>query len=345
MTFPTFVCQNCGGPLAYKAEVPDRPWCCFACPSTYLGNAHLIDYLGANGTQTSDHYSHQWGDGLGFLDFIKKRPAVKSVMPSARLGWDDLFGRIRDRAIRENVSVYDAACGFGGLANELINEQTANYLQYVGADIHRSLDTIRDELPDFDRCGSLVRWDISNPLPIAEKFEYVLCRASLHHTPDPAKSFASLCAMVKPQGTVAISVYNKKSICREASDDALRSVVSRMPVDSAFEVCRQFSDLGKALQKIEEKVVIASDLPLLGISRGEYHVQELIYYYFLKCFYNDEFGDRYSTLVNFDWYHPGFAYRYSPEEIECWFRDNDIEILKRMTIDVQHYFEGIKRHE
>lgn len=344
MGFPNFLCSECGNVLAFVGGAESSCWRCENCSFSAGGNTHLIDLLGDETNQTSEHYSKQWGQELGFLDFIKGKPSAKSVMPAARLGWDRIFARIRELASHTPVAVFDAACGFGGLASELINEQTSRHLTYVGADIHSSLNGIRECVEGFDGCGVLVRWNISNPLPVEEKFDFVLCRASLHHTPDPERSFAALCSVLKPGGTIAVSVYNKKAICRESSDDALRGLISKMPADDAFHACQQFVVLGKALQKIQERVVLSEDMPLLGIPKGEYGVQELIYYYLLKCFNNDEYGEKYSTLVNFDWYHPQFAFRFDFEEVSKWFSSNGILVTEAITIDVQHYLEGTKQY-
>jgi SAM-dependent methyltransferase len=282
---------------------------------------------------------------MGFLAFVQGNPRAKSVMPSAKLGWDRLFAEIRSLASAGTVSVYDAACGFGGIANELVNDTTCHNLRYLGVDIHAQLETILQRIPQLSVCGLLMQHDISSPPPIDERFDYVLCRASLHHTPHPPQSFAALCSMLKPGGKIAVSLYRKKGPCREAIDDALRAVVSGMSSDEAFDVCRQFTEFGKALQAVQEKVSVPQDLPLLGINKGEYGVHELFYWYFLKCFYNNEFGDKYSTLVNFDWYHPPFAYRYTREEVESWFEQNRIRVIETQSIDAQHYLFGEKHPE
>lgn len=339
--FPTILCPSCGGVLPIDSDEIELG--CPSCGAVFLRSGAYLDLLQRQTTLTSDHYSEQWSGKTGFLEFVRKNPSAKKVMPAAKLGWDALFAEIRARAGSQAVSVYDAACGFGGLANELINEFTCARLNYVGADIHEELPTISDLIPAFNQCGVLIRWDISRPLPVAEKFDYVLCRASLHHTPDPALGFSSLCSALKPGGTIAVSVYNKKGICREASDDALRELVSSMSNQDAFNTCRQLTLFGQALQKVLEKVVISEDLPLLGIKSGEYKVQDLIYYHFLKCFFNAEYGEEYSTLVNFDWYHPPYAYRYHFDEIAQWFRSNEIEIVESTSIDVQHYVVGRKK--
>lgn len=342
-TFPTLRCPGCGANLFFDETSGDSsPWKCPRCAFTAPGTKNLIDLLPDDTNKTSQHYSKQWGDELGFLKFIQGRPTAKGVMPSAKLGWEALFSEIRDKTKTQRVTVYDAACGFGGLANELITDQTFENISYIGADIHNALNSIRTSIKHFDECGTLVRWDISNPLPVNETFDYVLCRASLHHTPNPRRSFDSLCSALKPGGTIAISVYRKKGLCREASDDALRRVVSAMSPEEAFDACRQFTILGRALQQVTETVHLQEDVPLLGIRKGDYRVQELVYYHLLKCFNNEEFGEQYSTLVNYDWYHPPFAYRYDIDEILTWFAENQLEVLVHQSIEVQHYVAGRK---
>jgi hypothetical protein len=86
--------------------------------------------------------------------------------------------------------------------------------------------------------------------------------------------------------------------------------------------------------------VIAQDLPFLNIRAGEYDVQSFIYDHFLKCWFNPEFGERYSDVVNFDWYHPQYAYRYEPQEIQVWFDENGIKVDQVSSTKAQHYFEG-----
>jgi SAM-dependent methyltransferase len=338
---PTLLCPVCAKDLTPPATSADG-WQCANCGLSAPGNATYAELFSPKGDPTANHYSLQWGGKLGFLDFIQNNPAAKSATPSSRLGWAALFQEIREHAAKEPIWIYDAACGFGGIADELINERTAEQLIYIGADIHSALELVRQKVADFDRCGLMIRWDITHPLPMKEQFDFVICRAALHHTPDPRASFRTLCASLKSSGKIAISVYRKKSICREACDDALRSVINKMSEEEAFAVCRQFTELGKALQTITEKVRIDEDLPLLGIRQGEHNVQELIYYNLLKCFHNAQFGDRYSTLVNYDWYHSEFAYRYELEEVKAWFDENRIELVEAHSIEVQHFLLGRK---
>jgi SAM-dependent methyltransferase len=340
LTEPLIVCQQCGGP-SVRWQTAASGWRCDACHAKYEGHHRAyIDLGGRAQEHTARHYSLQWSAKLGFLEFIKKQAAARAVMPAGQLGWDALVDAIRQQARHSPVSVYDAACGFGGIANDLITPDTIGHLRYVGADVHDSLPNILEHVPLAAECALFVRWDIARPLPVEGGFDYVICRAAIHHTPNPPETFRALVSKLNPGGSIAISAYRRKGPCREALDDTLRRKVSGMSADDAFAASSQFTVLGKALLQVSEPVVIPEDLPLLGIPRGSYPVQSLIYYHFLKCFYNPVFGDTYSTLVNYDWYHPEFAFRYDIEELREWFTSCHLQIDEEQSIEVQHFLKG-----
>lgn len=329
------LCPACGsGQLAFGSG----RWRCPACGAEYAGDATYVDLLGDATTPTGDHYGLQWGDELGFADFLARNPDAKAVMPASQLGWDDLFARISSRAASEPVSVYDAACGFGGIAAELA--AVCPPAAYVGSDVHSALAPIAERMDGFADWGLLVRWDISRPLPWGGRFDYVLCRAAIHHTPDPPATFAALAESLAPGGTVAVSAYARKGPAREAVDDALRARIRELSPGEAFALCDGFTELGRALQAVEGRVRLTRDVTALGLPAGEYGVQELVYDHLLKCFYNERFGDRLSTLVNYDWYHPEFAFRYELDEVVAWFAAAGLAVRSTSSTKAQHYVEG-----
>ena len=283
--------------------------------------------------KTAEHYTKQWGGELDFQSFVKANPEAAKSMPSRQLPWHDLFEQIRARAQGETMRVYDAACGFGDILRALTAAPNPQGLKYLGADIHDSLGII--EKPAN---AELVQHDIS--LPLDRKFEYVVCRAAIHHTPDPRRTFASLVSMLAPGGTLAITAYVKKSPMREAIDDELRGRIVPMPNDEAFATASQFTKLGRDLQAAGGSITIQEDLPFLGIPAGTYKVQEFIYKFFIKCWHNPAFSVQHCDLVNFDWYHPPFAYRYELDELLAWARDEGLELVRHQSTEAQHYVEA-----
>lgn len=282
--------------------------------------------------KTAEHYSKQWGAELDFGSFVARNPEAAKAMPSRHLPWPALFSRIRTEACHRPVSVYDAACGFGDILRQLTADPAPPHLLYIGADIHNALGNIA--IPDGAR---LVQHDIMAPLPSRQRFDYVICRAALHHTADPSVTLATLASQLAVTGTLAVSVYAKKAPMREAVDDALRARIVPMSNEESFSVARQFSLLGRDLQQSNGTIQIHQDLPLLGIKAGIYNIQEFVYDYFMKCWHNNDYELSHSDLVNFDWYHPPHAFRYTLEEISSMIESVGLRIVERASIKAQHF--------
>jgi len=299
----------------------------------------VIDLAPAS-SATSDHYSLQWGSEVDFGSFYRHQREGLTAMTSRQMGWPALIARIRERARTRRVRLLDAACGYGGLFGDLFEPPFPEGLTYIGADVHGALGSIaRPDGVGPDR-ALFVRWDISDPLPTSDRFDVIVCRAAIHHTPDPERTFRNLATLLAPEGLIVITAYAKKPPMREAVDDALRADIVPMPPREALALARQFTRLGRDLEESGGTVVISEDLPFLQIKAGCYTVHEFIYDHFLKCWFNERFGERYSDIVNFDWYHPPYAFRYEIAEIQTWFAASGLEVIDIQSTKAQHYVEG-----
>jgi SAM-dependent methyltransferase len=303
----------------------------------------VVDLLGRDDTAaelTARHYDLQWNREIDFLSFLKGNPEALRYMPSGQLGWPELIGRIRAQAKDRPILVYDAACGYGGLFTELFAAPIPEGLAYLGADIHANLADIKRPDGVSQAKARFVRWDISKPLPIAEKFDYVICRNALMHTADPKATLRSLAESLAPRGNIAVSVYARKALLREMLDDALRERITKMSSNDAFALAHQFSCLGRDLQQSLGSIVIKEDLPFFGMRAGQYGIQEFVYQYILKCWYNQIFGEKYSDVVNFDWYHPPHAHRFTKDEILDLFGELGLHVVREDSMPAQHYVEA-----
>jgi uncharacterized LabA/DUF88 family protein len=88
----------------------------------------------------------------------------------------------------------------------------------------------------------------------------------------------------------------------------------------------QLTELGKTLSNINVKIKVP-EIKSLDIKSGEYDIQQFIYHYFLKCFWNPELSEIENTAVNFDWYHPSISTRHTPDEVRSWFDENSLKII------------------
>lgn len=175
--------------------------------------------------------------------------------------------------------------------------------------------------------------DLRN-LPFKKKFfDFILSDQVLHHTNNTKDSFTYLTKFLKKDSHISIYVYNKKAPIREFADDFIRETTVNMSVKDCLEFSKDISLLGKSLVKINKKISIPRDIPLLGIKKGTYDVQRFIYWHFLKCFWDPSNSLERSVGVNFDWYSPKYAYRHTPTEVKKWYKESKVKITHFKEIE------------
>lgn len=159
-----------------------------------------------------------------------------------------------------------------------------------------------------------------NHLPFPDgSFDFINCDQVIHHTPNPRETFEYLKRKLRKGGQICCYVYRKKSAVREFVDDYVRERMSSLPIDEALAVSEGFTKLGRSFAKLGATVDIEEDIPSLGIRKGTYDVQRFLHYNVMKCFWNDEFDFFTNNIVNFDWYHPLYCFRFEPAEFRAWF--------------------------
>jgi SAM-dependent methyltransferase len=179
-----------------------------------------------------------------------------------------------------------------------------------------------------------------------EAFDVIYSVGVLHHTPDPKEALLSLARKLKPGGLIGIYIYNIKPFLREIADKEIRKITAKMNYEECLSFSRKMSRLGRALSNIKTPLELDEDIGLLGIKKGIYSIQEFIYNYFLKCWYNSKWDMKFADLVNQDWYHPYFASHHGKEEVMGWFRDAAIKrpkIIQPKGWEYSGYFVSGKK--
>lgn len=257
----------------------------------------------------------EWGMDAGTRAFMREWLLRK-------YGWQDEAGYAG--ALENRRAILDAGCGLG---REVVNfAAAAPHAQVVGLEYSRCVsETIRylEDLPN----AWVVQGDIMRPPLAGGAFDLIFSEGVLHHTPDTRAALGSLLPLLAPGGEIAFYVYARKAPLREFADDFLRERMTKMPVEECWEACRAITSLGRALSRLRAEIEISEPIPPLGIAAGRYDVQRLIYDHVVKCFWNDSFDFEENNLVNFDWYHPAYAHRHTPEEVEGWVREGGLELL------------------
>ena len=149
-------------------------------------------------------------------------------------------------------------------------------------------------------------------------FDLVIADGVLHHTPNTRAAVHALYRKVRPGGQLFFYLYRKMGPARQFCDAHLRAQFTKLPPEECYAACEGITELGRELSRLNATITLNRPIEALGLSAGTHDVQRLIYYTFLKCFWNEAFDFETNNMVNFDWYHPHDAWQHTDEEVRGW---------------------------
>jgi arsenite methyltransferase len=284
------------------------------------GIPRFTDVDDADQSQTRDSFGYKW-TRVGSYGSEGMRESSQAWLVS-RYGFADAAAMRAYFAGRR--AILDLGCG-SGFSASLWMEGQWHGPRWVGVDISRAIEVARDRIGT--QPGTWFVQADALHLPFRDgAFDTVFSEGVLHHTPSTRRALASAARVLAPGGEILFYVYRRKSPVREFTDDHVRARLSAMSPEEAWEALRSLTELGRALAEIKAEVVVPSDVELLGIPKGTYDVQRLLYWHVAKLFWNDAFEFEENQHVNFDWYHPRYAHRQSEEEIRAWCAEEGLDI-------------------
>ncbi|MEW6506957.1 MAG: class I SAM-dependent methyltransferase [Bacteroidota bacterium] len=230
---------------------------------------------------------------------------------------NDLASFLRDKKI-----IFDAGCGLGYKAAWFAKLSPGSIV--IGMDFSEAAIEAAKYYKDISNLF-FIRGDIADTKIRKSSIDYISCDQVIHHTQFPEQTFSHLTELLTKNGEIACYVYAKKALPRELLDEYFRSYAPTLTREQLWEFSEQVTELGRRLSELNIDIKVP-DMPVLAIKGGTYSIQRFIYWNFLKCFWNEEFGWDNSVLTNFDWYGPSNAARYSEEEFRAWVISNNLEI-------------------
>ena len=265
--------------------------------------------------QVKNSFGYKWtrsNFGQHDDDFNKK--AKRVVMEFIGLTENDL-------KIFDNKIILDTGIGSGSSARLWASRAK----EFHGVDISEAIFKVKNALHQ-SKNYILSQSDL-NRLPYEnEVFDIIISLGVFHHTPDTKEALKNAIRTLKKDGILFFYIYKKKSPIREFSDDYIRKFVSNMPHDEAWKVMEPITKFGKAIHDQKTIIDVPEDISILNIKKGKYDLQEFIYNYFFKCFWNNDYGFDDSVMTNFDWYHPKYSWRHSENEIKNWCNEFNLNI-------------------
>ena len=205
-----------------------------------------------------------------------------------------------------------------GLHTRFIAENTKG--EVFALDISEAAFTTFANTRDLPNCTVIQADLMAAPFPDCS-FDFIIADGVLHHTPDTGAAVEALYRKLAPGGQFFFYVYRKMGAARQFSDAHIREQFTKLSPEECYAACEALTDLGRALSELNARITLEKPVPVLGIPAGTHDVQRLIYYNFLKCFWNDAFDYETNNMVNFDWYHPHNAWQHTQEEVAIWLSD------------------------
>lgn len=216
--------------------------------------------------------------------------------------------------------ILEVGPGSGFLSKYMAENSTA---QVFAADISDAAFTVFENTKDLSNCH-VIQADLMDLPFVDQVFDFIIADGVLHHTPNTKNAFRALYEKLKPGGQFFFYVYKKMGASREFCDQYIRKTFSRLNPAACYEACEGLTELGRELSRLNVQIELKKPIPILGIPAGIHNVQRLVYYNFVKCFWNDAFDFETNNMVNFDWYHPHNAWKHTQEEVEGWLKELDV---------------------
>lgn len=286
--------------------------------SNFLGLDQSTDH--DNQDQTADAFSNKWTDYTGAED-------KESYYEMQRKWYLDLYGFNNEAEfsafLKDKSVIYDAGCGLGFKAAWFA--KLAPHATVIGMDLSEAARIAAGLYKDISNLY-FIQGNIASSHFKNESIDYVSCDQVIMHTEFPDKTFEELGRITSKSGEFACYFYAKKALPRELLDDYFRTQCKSMSDAELKEMSAQLTELGKRLSELNIKINVPS-IPVLGIKEGEMDVQRFIYWNFLKCYWNGSLGRETSVMINYDWYSPSNARRYSKDEVIDIITNNKMHIV------------------
>jgi SAM-dependent methyltransferase len=228
------------------------------------------------------------------------------------------------RSLKNRKRILDAGTGLGREAIEFCKSSRGG--EVFGVDLSEAVEAAYLNTRQFPSIH-IIQADLMR-LPFKKKtFDFIFSEGVLHHTPNTKKAFQTLVDFLAPRGEIAVYVYKKKGPIREFCDDYIRQFTTKFSERECWEFSTKITQLGKALSDLQVEFEIDEDIPVLEMNAGKYDLQRFVYAYLFKCFWNERFTFDENKLINFDWYHPAYAWRHTPDELKGWCVKNNLDII------------------
>lgn len=270
--------------------------------------------------QTEETFGFKW----------KKRETFEGKANLKRMAdWlTERYGPAAALPAGDHPVILDAGCG-AAMSAYCYFDQLLETGKFVGADISEAVDVALERGQTVSGEKAFLQCDL-NSLPFKkESFDIIFSEGVLHHTDNTEKAFKSLVPLLKPGGIIMIYVYRKKGPIREYTDDYIRMQLQNISPQEAWDKMIPLTKLGQLLGELDIEIDVPENIDLLEIPAGKINLQRLFYWHVMKMYYRDDMTLDEMNHINYDWYTPANAHRHTLEEVQGWYQECGLKIIRQ----------------
>jgi SAM-dependent methyltransferase len=215
--------------------------------------------------------------------------------------------------------ILEAGCGSGRFTQVMLDAGA----EVVSFDFSEAVLANRDNNGEHPRL-TLFRGDIFQ-IPFAPRsFDRVLCLGVLQHTPDPARAFQALAAMVRPGGWLAADVYRLAPISLLHPKYILRPFRHFVTHERLFSICRRLVPVLLPMKAAIRRV------PIVGVPLA--HLLVPVPDYRGRLPLTDEQAAAWSELDLFDWIAPAHDHPATRGRVARWCASAGLEDVQLRVV-------------
>lgn len=254
-------CPKCKGDLITSAsngsadDIVDGELSCRACGAAYAITNGIARFVPQDNYASS--FGYQWNRFRREQIDSYNGTTLSAERFWTETGWhsDELKGKW----------VLDAGCGAG----RFLDAAAVSNAQLVGVDISNAIDAAKDNLAGRPNVH-FVQASIYD-LPFREgAFDYCYCIGVIQHTPDTAASLRAIAKMVKPSGSLAVTIYPRKRWTKLFSKYWFRPVTKRLKKETLLRLIEGVMPVAFPVTNLLFRLPVVGRVFMFGIPIANY---------------------------------------------------------------------------
>jgi len=305
-------CPKCGGALSATdfghADLIDGQLLCQACEIAYPVESGIPRFVEPDNYASS--FGYQWN-----LFRKEQIDSFNGLLLSAKRFWSET-GWNADEL--KGKWILDAGCGAG----RFLDAASQSGAQIVGIDISSAIDAAKANLEGRENVH-FVQASIYE-LPFRQgTFDFCYCIGVIQHTPDPPLTLRSIADMVKPEGMVAVTIYERRRwYTMLYSKYWLRPITKRMKKETLLRVIQTIMPVAFPVTNVLFRIPVIGKAFVFVIPIANYVYEKEL---------NPDQRYAWAVLDTFDMLSPSFDKPMTEDEATSTLFASGIRNIRRQT--------------